>query len=73
MICVVHFCSGVKDSIIVHLRGDWVEAESAVIRDRVHKSLTKPFILIKHLKLGRPTFTGLLSNLIGICIDVIYI
>lgn len=48
-----------KDSIIIHHPGDWVEAESAVIRDHVSNSLTKPFILIKHLKLGRPTFAGI--------------
>lgn len=54
------FYSVVKDSIIIHLRGDWVEAESNALRERVSKSIAKPFILIKHLKLGRPTFTGML-------------
>lgn len=45
--------------VIVHMRGAWVEDVCRKVRKRVKNAATLPFLLIKHLRLGRPCYTGI--------------
>lgn len=64
--------SDVKTMVTIYLRGAWTEAVCAKIRKLLMSSDAMPFILLKHLKLGRPAFTGkFFCNILSlvICIE----